>query len=87
MLTVREEDMLEPIPIPIKALIPAISRDDKELQDLAEDLLVMGCEGLLAKPWNLKSEEILREFKVEKGESVGPHEEEGSGYMNARCME
>ena len=31
MLTAWEEDMLEPIPIPIKALIPAIPRDDKEL--------------------------------------------------------
>ena len=64
MPTAREEDMLEPIPIPVKALIPAISRDDKELQELAEDLQIVGCEGLLAKPWNLKSEEILREFKV-----------------------
>ena len=67
MPTAREEDMLEPIPIPVKALIPALPWDDKELQELAEDLWIMGCEGLLAKPWNLKSEEILREFKFEKG--------------------
>ena len=50
MPTVREEDMLEQIPIPMKALIPAIPRDDKDLQELAEDLRIMGCEGLLAKP-------------------------------------
>ena len=67
MPTAREEAMLELIPIPVKALIPAIPWDDKELQELAEDLRVMGCEGLLAKPWKLKSEEILREFKFEKG--------------------
>ena len=65
MPIVREEDMLEPIPIPVKALIPTIPRDDKELQELAKDLRIMGCEGLLAKPWNLRSEEILREFKYE----------------------
>ena len=63
----REEDLMDPIPIPVKALIPAIPRDDKELQELAEDLRIMGCEGLLAKPWNLRSEEILREFKYERG--------------------
>ena len=67
MPTAREEDMLEPIPIPIKVFIPAIPRDDKELLELADDLRIMGCEGLLAKPWNLKSEEILREFKFKQG--------------------
>ena len=46
----RAEDRREPIPIPLKALIPAIPTDDKELQELAEDLRIMGCEGLLAKP-------------------------------------
>ena len=41
---------MDPIPIPIKALVPAILKDDGELQELAEDLRVMGCEGLLSKP-------------------------------------
>ena len=59
--------MLEQIPIPIKALIPAVPRDNKELHELAEDLRIMGCEGLLTRPWDLKSEEILREFKFEHG--------------------
>jgi hypothetical protein len=63
----REEDLMEAIPIPIKALIPAIPKDEGELQELAEDLRVMGCEGLLAKPWNLRSEDTLREFKYERG--------------------
>ena len=66
MPIVREEDIVDPIPIPIKALIPAIPRDDKELQELTEDLRIMGCKGLLAKPWNLRSEEILCEFKYER---------------------
>ena len=42
MPTVQEEDMLEQIPIPIKALIPAVPRDDKELQQLVGDLRIMG---------------------------------------------
>jgi hypothetical protein len=63
----RAEDLMDPIPIPIKALIPAIPKDEEELQELAEDLRVMGCEGLLAKPWNLRSEDTLREFKYERG--------------------
>ena len=33
----RAEDLMDPIPIPIKALVPAISRDDRKLQELAED--------------------------------------------------
>jgi hypothetical protein len=45
---------MEAIPIPIKALILAIPKDEGELQELAKDLRVMGCEGLLAKPWNLR---------------------------------
>ena len=43
----------EPIPIPLKDVMPAIPKKDEELQELAVDLGVMGCEGLLAKPWNL----------------------------------
>ena len=66
-MPIAREDMVEPIPIPVKAFIPAIPRDNKELQELVEDLRIMGCERLLAKPWNLRSEEILREFKYERG--------------------
>ena len=63
----RAEDMVDPIPIPTKALIPSIPMDDVEFQELEEDLRIMGCEGLLFKPWNVQSEEILREFKFERG--------------------
>ena len=50
MLEARAEDMRELIPVPLKAFILAISTDDEELQELEEDLQIMGCEGLLAKP-------------------------------------
>ena len=53
ILEAWEEDRRDPILIPLKALIPAIPREDGELQELAGDLRVMGCEDLLAKPWNL----------------------------------
>ena len=67
MLEARAEDRREPIPIPLKALIPAIPMDDKDLQELADDIWIMGCEGLLAKPWNLRAEDTLREFRFERG--------------------
>ena len=28
----------------------------------------MGCEGLLAKPWNLRAEATLREFLLDRGD-------------------
>ena len=51
-----EEDRREPIPIPLKALIPAIPREDGELQELAEDLWFMGMRFM-----------GLRESKFERG--------------------
>ena len=63
----RARDEREPIPIPLKSVIPAIPKKDSELQALAEDLRVMGCEGQLAKPWNLRAEDTLREFRFERG--------------------
>jgi hypothetical protein len=45
---------------------PAIPKSELELKELVEDLTRMGCEGLLAKPWNLRSEETLREFLFER---------------------
>jgi hypothetical protein len=37
------------------------------LKEVVEDLTGMGCEGFLAKPWNLRSEAALREFLSERG--------------------
>ena len=67
MLELRPEDMREPIRIPLKPLVPAIPTDDEELRELGEDLWVMGCEGLLAQPWDIQDADVLREFKFEKG--------------------
>ena len=47
-------DEMEILPqVLVKPLIPAIPTDDKEYRELKEDLRAMGCEGLLARPWNV----------------------------------
>ena len=63
----REEDMEDLIPVPTKPLIPAILTDDEEFRELKEDLRAMGCAGLLARPWNVQSEDTLREFLFKRG--------------------
>jgi hypothetical protein len=67
MPEVRAEDMREPIPIPMKPLVPAIPTDDEELRELGANLQIMGCEGLLGQPWNVQEENVLRKFKFERG--------------------
>ena len=56
----RPEDMRDPIPIPLKPLVPAIPTDDEELRELGEDLRIMGCEGMLAQPWDVQDDKVLR---------------------------
>ena len=63
MPEVREDDVL----ILLKNVAPAVPKRESKLKDLIEDLTWMGCEGLLAKPWNLRSEAILREFLSKRG--------------------
>ena len=58
----REEDEREQVLIPVKNVSRAIPKRESELKKLIEDLSRMGCEGLLAKPWNLRAEATLREF-------------------------
>jgi len=67
MPEVREEDMRETIPIPMRPIVPAIPTDDADLRQLGEDLRKMGCEGLLAQPWNVQDDKVLREFKFPRG--------------------
>ena len=63
----RAEDMRDPIPILMNHLVLAIPTDEEELWELGEDLRIMGCEGLLAQPWNVQEDKVLREFKFERG--------------------
>ena len=43
----------------VPAVVPT---NDEEKQLLANDLTTMGCEGLLAQPWAMRSEALVREF-------------------------
>jgi hypothetical protein len=67
MPEVREEDEREEMPIPLRIVSPAVPEKESELEELIDDLRWMGCEGLLQKPWNVRSESTLREFKYERG--------------------
>jgi len=67
MPEVREEDERDEMPIPLKNVSPAVPEKESELEELIDDLRRMGCEGLLQKPWNVRSESTLREFKYERG--------------------
>ena len=67
MPKVREEDEKEQGPISLKNVSLAVLKSDSKLKEFVEDLTRMGCEGLLSKPWNPKSEATLREFPFERG--------------------
>ena len=60
MSEAQEEDEIKQVPIPLKNVSLAILKNEAELKELIEDLTQMGCEGLLAKPWNLPSKATLR---------------------------
>ena len=46
----------------LQTVAPAIPRDPVEKDQLREDLKRMGCEGLIAQPWMLKSRDMVQEF-------------------------
>ena len=47
---------VENLSVSLKSIVPVVPKDEKEKQQLEEDLTRMGCEGLLMEPWALKSE-------------------------------
>ena len=53
----------EYLPVSLKAVVPVIPTDDDESKQLIEDMTKMGCEGLLAEPWAVKSEAMVQEFQ------------------------
>ena len=83
MLEVRKEDEL--VPIPLRNIVPTIPNRKSEMRELIEDLTRMGCEGLLAKPWNLQNEAMLREFLFVR-ESVGEDNEAGTRIVDHRSV-
>ena len=62
------ENEMELLPqVSVKPILPSIPTDEKELRELKEDLRAMGCGKLLLLPWNLESEDTLREFLFQRG--------------------
>ena len=49
-------------PVQLRSLSPAVPETDSEMNELIEDLTRMRCQGLLARPWLLKDEEMVREL-------------------------
>ena len=54
----------EEVAIKMKAITPRVPEIDLETLQLEEDLDRMGCLQLLNRPWELKSEYMLRELGV-----------------------
>jgi hypothetical protein len=48
--------------VSLKSVKPVIPAGQLEKEQLIADLEVMGCEGLILEPWNVKSEEMVNEF-------------------------
>ena len=48
--------------ISLKSVNPVVPKDKKEKDELLEDLIWMGCGGLLAELWTLRSEAMAQEF-------------------------
>src|SRR5450759_5581148 len=48
--------------VSLRSVPAVVLADEEEKQQLADDLTMMGCQGLLAEPWAMKSETLVREF-------------------------
>ena len=52
----------EACPVSLRSVPAIVPTKEEEKQQLADDMTKMGCEGLLAEPWAMKSEALIREF-------------------------
>jgi hypothetical protein len=52
--------------LPLRTVHAVIPEDDEEKRQLAEDLTTMGCEGLLAMPWSIKSVPMVMELLYDR---------------------
>ena len=49
-------------PVNLRSVQAIVPTDEEEKQQLVDNLTKMGCEGLLAEPWAMKSEALVCEF-------------------------
>jgi len=54
--------MAPQVVVPLQAINPVIPREEKRKEELKEDLLRMGCRGLLLQLWDLKDEDMVGEL-------------------------
>ena len=48
--------------VSLRSVLVVVPKKDEEKQQLADNLTKMGCKGLLAEPWAMKSKAMVREF-------------------------
>ena len=58
----KTEAAEDPQQLNLRSVSPGIPKDPKERTHLEEDLVQIGCLGLLQQPWNLKDEDMVREL-------------------------
>ena len=46
----------------LRNVTPVVPEDEQEQAMLKDDLIGLGCKGLLERPWNLKNEEFVQQF-------------------------
>ena len=52
--------------VSLRNVTPVVPENEKEREMLQQDLFEMGCTGLLERPWNLKNEEFVQEFVMNR---------------------
>ena len=52
--------------VALRSVASLVSSGEHDNQQLVEDLTQIGCQGLLAHPSILRSEEMVRKFMVDK---------------------
>jgi hypothetical protein len=60
-LTRNQKKKMSEVPseVKLRKIVPEVPRDETERGELLEDLQVMGCSGLLEKPWSFKDDRIV----------------------------
>ena len=70
----------------LKAVVPGISKSAKDRELLDEDLLGIGCHGLMGKPWRLAWKTWWWSY-WEQGQPVARSRAPGPGKMDSKGVE
>ena len=50
---------------------PIVPKNEQKQAMLKDDLIGLGCEGLLEQPWNLKNKEFVQQFMMIRKQETG----------------